>query len=649
MHRQAQSPTPLFRTISLVVIAAFTISDAAITAFAQNSVPPTAVQAAKMPQFAPRLAHPASQLVPPKAAAPQRGKMPRRPLDSSDIYDNGPINGNTDAWAIDFGFIVSDTFNIVSDGTNITGMSFGEWLFPGDTLTSVELSITSGENGGTGYFDQTVNITQGSCTPNLFGYNVCPETSSFNGPTLNAGTYWVNLQNASLPNGDPTWWDENSGVGCQGQDCPSEASENAIGSIPSESFTILGSSSTSTTIYNNFACPAPQTGWQDLFDFSADAAPSGLAIDRAGKFFGNFGAGGNSNAGVLFQFAQRAGHWLFSSLYSFLGGSQGSSPDGVIVGPGGSLYGVAQGGIQNCGYNGSFYCGLIYEARPGPAACPTALCGWNETTIYQFTGNTDASYASVNTFDSAGNLYGVGNGGGAYSWGVVFELTPSQGGWTETLLHSFTGGADGGVPTSLLVGQDGNLYGTASRGGGSGVGLVFELLPSGGGWTENVIYNFTGYTDGGFPYGLIQDSSGNLYGVTLCGLYNYCGDIDNLWYGGLIFKLTPSSNGWTFSVIYNNNFDCAASETFRALALDGSGNLYAAEGAADETCEDLTCYVYNCGQVVAVPSHRILLSGNADVFTNLTADPNGALYGTTDTCGLNSPHRAGGMFWQYSP
>ena len=161
------------------------------------------------------------------------------------VYTNGPINGNFDAFTINFGFIVSDTFNVTNNGTTLTGFSFGAWLFPGDTVTSAELSITSDEQGGTSFFDGTVNFTQGSCVTNLFGFNVCNETGNITGgPTLNAGTYWLNLQNASVPDGDPTFWDANSG--------PSNASENADGSIPSEAFTVLGTttattSSTSTT------------------------------------------------------------------------------------------------------------------------------------------------------------------------------------------------------------------------------------------------------------------------------------------------------------------------------------------------------------------------------------------------------------------
>ena len=133
------------------------------------------------------------------------------PAVAQTVYSNGAINGNTDAWTVNFGFVVSDTFNVTNNGTTITGGSFGMWLFSGDTLTSAELSITSGENSGTSYFDQTVNFTQGSCTANQYGYNVCQENTTFNGPTLNAGTYWLNLQNASVPSGDPVYWDENSG------------------------------------------------------------------------------------------------------------------------------------------------------------------------------------------------------------------------------------------------------------------------------------------------------------------------------------------------------------------------------------------------------------------------------------------------------
>ena len=162
------------------------------------------------------------------------------------LYENGPINGETDAWTINFGFVMSDSITISTGNSTITGLSFGAWLTPGDTLESVEVSFTSQPFGGTNYFDEQVNFTQSGCFLNNYSYNVCTETGSFNGPTLGNGTYWLNLQNAVDTDGDPVYWDENSGVGCHSPGCPSQAG-NGIGSDPSEAFSILGTASTTTT------------------------------------------------------------------------------------------------------------------------------------------------------------------------------------------------------------------------------------------------------------------------------------------------------------------------------------------------------------------------------------------------------------------
>ncbi len=156
----------------------------------------------------------------------------------TDLYDNGPTNGTVDAWTINFGFIVSDTFTL-GGASNVTGLNFAAWLFPGDILESAEVSITSSEFGGTTFFDGSVNFTQSGCTTNQLGFSLCNETGSFGPVTLNAGSYWLNLQNAVVNTGDPVYWDENSG--------PSSASENSVGTIPSESFTVMGGTTTTTT------------------------------------------------------------------------------------------------------------------------------------------------------------------------------------------------------------------------------------------------------------------------------------------------------------------------------------------------------------------------------------------------------------------
>jgi hypothetical protein len=169
------------------------------------------------------------------------------------VYDNGPINGTTDGWTINFGFIVSDTFAISGGGATVNGLAFGAWLFPGDVLQSAEVSITDAEFGGTTFFDGVVNFTQSGCVGNQYGFNVCTETGSFSDTALADGTYWLNLQNASVNTGDPIYWDENSG--------PSQASENSVGTIPSEAFTLTGTgtSTTSTTTTTGGTVPEPSS------------------------------------------------------------------------------------------------------------------------------------------------------------------------------------------------------------------------------------------------------------------------------------------------------------------------------------------------------------------------------------------------------
>ena len=160
------------------------------------------------------------------------------PAVAQTVYSNGPINGTTDGWTINSGFVVSDTFT--TSGGNATGLVFGAWAFPGDVLETAEVSITSSEFGGTSFTDQIVTFTQSGCSGNQYGFNVCTETGTFGSAVnLAAGSYWLNLANAVVSSGDPIYWDENSG--------PSSASENSVGTIPSEAFTVLGGSTTTTT------------------------------------------------------------------------------------------------------------------------------------------------------------------------------------------------------------------------------------------------------------------------------------------------------------------------------------------------------------------------------------------------------------------
>ena len=174
--------------------------------------------------------------------------MAALPAFADTVYSNGPINGTSDGWTVNFGFIVSDTFTVGSGGATVNGLQFGAWIFPGDVLLNIEISITSAEFGGTTYLDNFADITQTRCVMNQYGYNVCTDVASFPDTHLDPGTYWLNLQNG-IVNDDPIYWDENSG--------PSQASENSVGTIPSESFTLLGTNGTSTTTTTGSTVPEP--------------------------------------------------------------------------------------------------------------------------------------------------------------------------------------------------------------------------------------------------------------------------------------------------------------------------------------------------------------------------------------------------------
>jgi hypothetical protein len=166
-----------------------------------------------------------------------------------DLFDNGPTNGSIDAWTINFGFAVSDAFVLNFDDT-VTGIQFATWMSPGDTLESAEVSITSMELGGTVFFDQIVNFTQSGCMTNQYAFNVCTESGDTPGLFLNAGTYWLNIENATSALGDPVYWDENDG--------PTTASQNTLGTIPSESFTILGGEGTTITTTTTTTSTTPE-------------------------------------------------------------------------------------------------------------------------------------------------------------------------------------------------------------------------------------------------------------------------------------------------------------------------------------------------------------------------------------------------------
>ena len=201
--------------------------------------------------------------------------------------------------------------------------------------------------------------------------------------------------------------------------------------------------------------------------------------------------------------------------------------------------------------------------------------------LYSFAGGSDGAnpYSSL-IFDSAGNLYGTTEKGGAYSEGTVYKLSQSNGVWTETILYSFGGvSGDGSQPQgSLVFDKAGNLYGTTQYGGLYFNGTVYELTPNGNGtWSEAVLHSFNCCAtpgDGGVPNSAIfLAPSGKIYGTTqwggagtTCGAWNFgC---------GTFFELAHETSGWKETVLHSFLESPDASVPWGPLTVDKAGNFY---------------------------------------------------------------------------
>ena len=301
----------------------------------------------------------------------------------------------------------------------------------------------------------------------------------------------------------------------------------------------------------------------------------GLTIDAAGNLYGTTFEG-DTGTGTAYKLVHRSTGWALTPLYVFTIASKGVIPySTLVIGRDGKLYGTtAFGGIGPCLAYGHTGCGTVFTLQNPVTFCHTSYCPWIETPLYKFSGGADGSnpYGGALVFDQAGNIYGTTYGGGTGS-GVVYKLTPAGSGWTESVLYTFAGGSDGASPwAGVTLDQAGNLYGTTAAGGAFGGGTVYELSPSGSGWTKRTLHSFQQQQDGGNPYaGVILDPAGNLYGATQ---YGGSGG------GGTVFEMSPSGDSWIFTTLYSfiGSGGGHAKGPVADLVMDAGGNLYGTTG-----------------------------------------------------------------------
>jgi len=374
---------------------------------------------------------------------------------------------------------------------------------------------------------------------------------------------------------------------------------------------------------------------------------AGVSMDGAGRLYGTTyygGSGGNQSScgndgcGMIFQLVRHGSGWILNPLQQFTGANDGKWPDGrVLFGPAGLLYGAASaGGVRSMQYSNG--CGAVFTLRPPAMACHTALCPWTESVIHEFQCGEGAQPSGDLAFDQTGNVYGTTFSGGINfcvneGCGTVYKLTHAQGEWTQSTLYQFSSqiGTPGYFPnTGVILDNGGDLFGTTGE-----AGAVFELTPSGGGWTETTLPPIP---SSNYNAGVVQDQAGNLYGGNISTVLNP---------PSTLFEYSPNGSGWTLAMLYDFPQFTALNGT---MTLDAAGNLYGVTigGTAGEVFKlthsqngwtYTTLYAFTGGADGGYPSGHV------------TLDSNGNIYGTTMFGGdLNSCQDTGcGVVWEIMP
>jgi hypothetical protein len=370
------------------------------------------------------------------------------------------------------------------------------------------------------------------------------------------------------------------------------------------------------------------------------AAPDdGMIAGKAGTFYGTTIFGG-IGGGTVFKLTPQGTGYSESVVYDFKGGTDGMAPDGIVAGSDGAFYGVTFEGGNG---NGGVGWGTIFKLTPQGS-------GYSESVLYRFNGFPDAGNPNGPiVIDRHGAIFGSSGFGGTQDAGAVFELTPSGSGYSESVVYSFSWNSGGNTPQAgLAIDRYGAIYGTTMYGGddqgscSGGCGTVFTLTPGESGYSERTIYAFTGRPDGDLPYGALtlDARTGAIFGTT------YWGGTSGV---GTVFKLTRKGSSYSDTVLHSFTGKADGFLPEGTLLLKAGGALYGTAALGGGGCAGI-----GCGTVFELlPSHsgysfRVIedflrpIRGAEPEQTNLLTDSSGALYGTTRSGGQDTDCADGG-------
>jgi len=332
-------------------------------------------------------------------------------------------------------------------------------------------------------------------------------------------------------------------------------------------------SSTETT-FHNFA------GGSDGSDPVGDL----LYNSATGIVYGTTKTGGNGPncaAGCGTVFSIHSNGTGYTVIYRFAGGTgDGANPQaGLIIDGNGNLYGTTYDG-------GTHRLGTVFKLTPVGGG------KYRETILHSFAGSDGSHPLSRLARNSAGTLFGTTFYGGANGLGTVFSLNSAN---VEKVLISFDGGNGSHPRAGVVRDAAGDLWGTTAAGGGAGLGVVFRLTLNGSTWSESFLHSFTG-PDGAHPYArLTIDGFGDVFGTTKAGGTPTC---TFLTAGcGVVFEFQPSGNGFVENTIYDftGGADGAAPIADVTLALDANANQYLYGTASEAGTIGGTCPATGCG------------------------------------------------------